>query len=80
MYLPLRHDALLTTRTSSPASTLGCGCFPLLLLLVLAFLNSPYLRARFLPGTVLRAPRLVRAFVRVRWPRAGKLRRWRRPR
>jgi hypothetical protein len=32
------------------------------------------------PATVFFAPRLVRAFVRVRCPRTGKLRRWRRPR
>jgi hypothetical protein len=34
----------------------------------------------FLPATVLRAPRRVRALVRVRWPRTGRPMRWRRPR
>src|SRR6266550_98402 len=36
-----------------------------------AFLRTP---------TVLRGPRRVRAFVRVRWPRTGRPRRWRSPR
>src|SRR5258706_10657225 len=34
----------------------------------------------FLPATVLRGPLRVRALERVRWPRTGRLRRWRRPR
>src|SRR4051794_9808916 len=34
----------------------------------------------FLPATVLRGPLRVRALVRVRWPRIGRLRRWRTPR
>src|SRR5947209_9884525 len=34
----------------------------------------------FLPATVLRGPLRVRALVRVRWPRSGRLRRWRTPR
>jgi hypothetical protein len=34
---------------------------------------------RRFPGTVLLAPLFVRALVLVRWPRTGRLRRWRRP-
>src|SRR5262249_19545506 len=34
----------------------------------------------FLPATVLRGPLRVRALVRVRWPRTGRFRRWRKPR
>ena len=34
----------------------------------------------FLPATVLRGPLRVRALERVRWPRTGRLRRWRLPR
>src|SRR5215471_13950243 len=36
--------------------------------------------AFFLPATVRLGPRRVRALVRVRWPRTGRLRRWRMPR
>src|SRR5690606_14909661 len=39
-----------------------------------------YLVAIFLPAIVLRGPLRVRAFVRVRWPRAGRLALWRDPR
>ncbi len=44
-------------------------------------LSLHYFRgARFLPGTVLRGPRRVRALVRVRCPRTGRLRLCRIPR
>src|SRR5260221_1276995 len=36
--------------------------------------------AFFLPATVFFGPRRVRSLVRVRWPRTGRLRRWRIPR
>ncbi len=36
--------------------------------------------AFFLPAMVRRGPFLVRALVRVRWPRTGSPRRWRMPR
>src|SRR3970282_22649 len=42
--------------------------------------TSYFFPARRLPATVLRAPRLLRALVRVRWPWTGRLRRWRWPR
>ena len=45
---------------------------------MLYFLVAPRRRPR--PGTVFLAPRSVRALVRVRWPRTGKLRRCRSPR
>jgi hypothetical protein len=34
----------------------------------------------FFPATVFFGPLRVRAFVRVRWPRTGRPRRWRAPR
>src|SRR4051812_42863417 len=39
-----------------------------------------YFVAFFLPAIARFGPRRVRALVRVRWPRVGRPRRWRRPR
>ena len=47
---------------------------------MLALLLAYLVGAIFLPATVFRGPLRVRAFVCVRWPRTGRLRRWRRPR
>lgn len=64
-----------TLRSSHRFSLACCSCAKN----VKAYIGC-YLRARFFPATVFFTPRRVRALVRVRWPRLGRLRRWRRPR
>src|SRR6185437_2994571 len=91
----LRHDALLTLLAKfllALGRLAGCcrRCRAILLLRFLghessspSFLNQSYLRAAtffFAATAPLRGPLRVRAFVCVRWPRTGRLRRWRKPR
>src|SRR5262249_30086565 len=59
---------------------LALGLLGLFRLLGLRLCHYVFAVAFFLPATVFRGPLRVRELVRVRWPRTGRLRRWRSPR
>src|SRR5712691_11374774 len=74
-------------RDREKKTTLLCLCLSTLslflsfhLVLSLSLLCYLGVGAVFLPATVRRGPLRVRALVRVRCPRTGRLRRWRKPR